>query len=230
MSTMTTLDVSPRAAAGKGEARRLRKTGKVPAVAYGKGQPASTIAVAPKDVIAILKSERGQNSVIQMKIGGSDVTAMIKDYSYHPISRDLEHVDFAMVALDQEVDADEPLFVTGKAAGVTLGGVLRQVYRTLPVRCVPDRIPVKLEVDVTHLKLGEAVSAQELKLDAGISIRLAAEQTIVSVVAPEREKVDEAAVAVAGAAPAAAAGAKDAKGAAPAKAAAAPAKDAAKKK
>ena len=229
MSTMTTLDVSPRAAAGKGEARRLRKTGKVPAVAYGKGLPASTISVAPKEVIAILKSERGQNSVIQMKIGGSDITAMIKDYSYHPISRELEHVDFAMVALDQEVDAEVPLIVTGKAAGVTLGGVLRQVYRTLPVRCVPDRIPVRLEVDVTHLKLGEAVSAQELKLDAGISIRLAAEQTIVSVVAPEKEKVDDAAVALAAAAPAAA-GAKDAKGAAPAKAAAAPAKDAPKKK
>ena len=234
MSTMTHLEVTPRIASGKSEVRRVRKTGKVPAVAYSKGQPGTPIAVEPKDVITILKSERGRNSVISMKVAGKDHTVMIKDYSYHPVTRSLEHVDFAFVALDKEVEVEVPLIVTGKPAGVTTGGILRQVYRKLPVRCLPNAIPVKLEIDVTHLNMSEAVSTQELKLPPGVTVLLPAEQTLAAVVAPEKEKVEDVAATgavpgVAGAAPAAgagpAAGAKDAKGAA----AAAPAKDAKKK-
>ena len=118
--SMTQLEVSPRTPAGKGEVRRVRKTGKVPAVAYGKGQPAAAITVEPKDVIAILKSERGQNTVIGMKVAGKDHTVMIKDYSYHPVTRLLEHVDFAFVQLDKEVDVEVPV-VGATVPGATAG-------------------------------------------------------------------------------------------------------------
>ena len=142
--------------------------------------------------------------------------------------------------LDKPVDVDVPLITTGKAVGVTTGGVLRIVYRTVPVRCLPDRIPVKLETDVTHLELGMHVSTQELKLPEGVTVRLPPEQTLVAVVAPEKEEVVEpvpgapgapGAAPVAGAAPGAAgaAAAGAAAGAAPA-AEAAPAKEEKKKK
>ncbi|MGD0530630.1 MAG: 50S ribosomal protein L25, partial [Polyangiaceae bacterium] len=136
--------------------------------------------------------------------------------------------------LDKPVDVNVPLFTTGKAVGVTAGGVLRIVYRTVPVRCLPDRIPVKLEADVTHLELGMHVSTQELKLPEGVSVRLPPEQTLVAVVAPEKEEVVEALPGAPGTAPAAGAAAAGAAapaagGAAPA-AEAAPAKDEKKKK
>ena len=250
---MPTLKASPRHDIGKGAAKRLRATGVVPAIAYGKGLPSTPLAVAPKEVLVILKSERGQNSVIQLEFEGGEgqkqghkLLAMIRDYSYHPVSRNLEHVDFVQVQLDQPVDVDVPLIGLGKAVGVTLGGVLRQVYRTVPVRCLPDRIPLKLEIDVSHLKLGEHVSTQELKLDEGVTVRLPAEQTLIAVVAPEKERAEDVAptgaapgaagAAVAGAAPGAAGAAPGAAGAAAAGAAAAPggkaaepAKDAKKK-
>lgn len=238
------LAATSRTGAGKGEARRLRKGGSIPAVAYGKGLDSTLLAVAPKDVLSILKSERGQNSVIEMELGkAGKLLLMIKSYSYHPVQRELEHVDFVQVKLDQPVDVQVPLVPLGKAAGITTGGILRQVYRTVPVRCLPSKIPVKLEIEISHLELNEHVSTQDLKLPEGVTVRLPAEQTLIAVVTPEKEREEvpaEAAAAAAGApgaAPAAggaaapaAAGAegKEAKPAAGA-AAAAPAKEAKKK-
>ncbi|MBX3227247.1 MAG: 50S ribosomal protein L25 [Labilithrix sp.] len=216
-----------RTAQGKSAVRRLRGTGKIPAVAYGKDLAATMLAVTPKDIVTILKSERGQNTVLQMTVeGGKDMLVMIKDYSYHPVSRSLEHIDFVEVKLDRAVDVDVPLVAIGKAAGVAKGGLLRQVYRTVPVRCLPDRIPLKIEADVSALELGDAVAAKDLKLPEGVEVRLPSEQTVISVVAPEKDRTEEAAAAPGAPAAGAAAPAagKDAK-AAPAKdAKAAPAK------
>lgn len=225
MSTTQSLSASPRTPAGKGETRRLRASGKVPAIAYGKGIAATALAVPPKEVITILKSEHGQNSVISMKVEGKgDFLAMIKDYSYHPLTRKLEHVDFVEVKLDQQVTVEVPFFTVGKAAGVVMGGILRQVFRSLPVSCLPNQIPLKIEVDVTNLALNEAAQTKDLKLPEGVTVMLPAEQTIAAVVAPEKDRTEDAA-----AAPAAAAAAAPAKDAKAAPAAAAPAKDAKKK-
>jgi large subunit ribosomal protein L25 len=236
-TAMPVLKAQSRNAGGKAAARRLRRTGLVPAVAYGKGLPATSIAVPPAELAAILKSERGQNTVVELELEGRTLLAMIRDFTLHPIARQLEHVDFVQVSLDKPVEVNVPLHTTGKAVGVTKGGVLRIVYRTLPVRCLPDRIPTKIETDVAHLELGMHVSTQELKLPEGVVVRLPPEQTLVAVVAPEKEEVEEVvpgAAAVAGAPGAAVAGAPGAAaapaaGAAPA-ADAAPAKEDKKKK
>jgi len=219
---------------GKGAARRLRNEGRIPAVAYGKDLAAMPVAVTPKDILAVLKSERGQNTVISMKVDGAkDVLVMIKSFTVHPVARTLEHVDFVEVKLDRAVDVEIPLVATGKAAGLAQGGLLRQVYRTVPVRCLPDAIPLKIEVDVSALELGDSLHADKLPLPQGVEVRLPPEQTVIAIVAPEKDRSeDEAAAgapgaaAAAGAAPAAAAGAKPAAAGA---AAAAPAKDAKKK-
>jgi large subunit ribosomal protein L25 len=231
---------------GKGEAKRLRASGWVPAVAYGKGLTSALLSVSPKDVLAILTSERSQNTVIQMETGAhGKLLVMIKDYMYHPVHRGLEHVDFVQVKLDQPVEVNVPLVHQGKPAGVVAGGIIRVVYRSVPVRCLPDKIPLKLEIDITHLELNEHVSTQDLKMPEGVTVRLPAEQTLIAVVTPEKEREEEVAVDAANAAAAAAAAGaaapgapgapaapgaeagKDAKGgAAPA---AAPAKDAKKK-
>jgi len=240
MSTeMPTLKAVTRTVGGKGEARRVRRQGFVPAIAYGKGLPSTAISVTPKDVANILKSTLGQNTVLQLDLDGKKLLAMIRDFALHPVRRELEHVDFVEVKLDKPVDVHVPLIPLGKAVGVTKGGVLRVVHRTVPVRCLPDRIPAKLEADVSHLELGQHVSTQDLKLPEGVTVRLMPEQTLIAVVAPEKE-VEEAAPGapgVAGAAPAggsvapAAPGATPAAGAAaPAAAEAAPAKDEKKKK
>ena len=223
MTTMQTLSAKPRLTAGKSENRRLRAAGSVPAVAYGKRLEAFSLSVFPKDILTILRTEQGQNTVLKMNVEGKpEFLAMIKDYSYHPLTRDLTHVDFIEVKLDEQITVEVPLVTTGKPVGVAKGGVLRQVFRKLPVSCNPDRIPLKIEVDVTSLDLNTAAATKDLKLAEGVTVLLPAEQTIVSVVAPEKDRgEDAAATPAAGAAPAAAG--KDAK------AAPAAAKDAKKK-
>jgi large subunit ribosomal protein L25 len=236
---MPTLKAEDRVVAGKSQARRVRREGLVPAIAYGKGLPSTPIGVPPKDVAEILRSELGQNTVIQLEMGGKKLLAMIREFTVHPVKRELEHIDFIEVKLDKPVDVNVPLIAVGKPPGVVAGGVLRIVHRALPVRCLPDRIPVKIETDVSHLELGQHVATQELKLPEGVTVRLPPEQTLVAVVAPEKEEVEEvaaaapgAAAAAPGAAPAAGApGAPAAGAAAPAAAAeAAPAKEEKKKK
>jgi|SRR5580692_159351 large subunit ribosomal protein L25 len=212
-TTMQTLAAKPRQAAGKGAARRLRQEGLVPAVAYGKGLPATAIAVGPKEVAAILRSELGKNTLIELDLDGKKLLAMIKDFTVHPLARSLEHVDFVEVKLDHAVDVQVPLVTTGKAVGVAKGGVLRIVHRTVPVRCLPNLVPVKITTDVAHLELGEHIATQDLKLPEGVVVRLAATQTLVAVVAPEKE-VEEVAAPVAGAVAAAAGAAAPAAGAA----------------
>jgi large subunit ribosomal protein L25 len=221
-AAMHSVTAKSRTETGKGAARRLRNSGLVPAVAYGKDLAATALSVTPKDIVSIIKSERGQNTVLEMKVdGGKDLLVMIKQYTYHPVSRSLEHVDFVEVKLDRPVDVDVPLFTQGKAVGVVAGGLLRQVYRTIPVRCLPDRIPLKVDTDVTHLELGDAIATKDLKLPEGVEARLPAEQTLVAVVAPEKDRSEEAAAApgAPGAAPAAGAAAPGAGGKASAAAA-----------
>lgn len=167
---------------GKGPARRLRREGLIPAVAYGKGVPAQALAVSPKEIVSVLGSEHGRNSVVELELDGGDkLTVLLSDFQYDPLSRALLHADFLNIALDQPVDVDVPLELTGRSAGVLLGGTLRQVFRKLPVRCLPEKIPVKIEHDITALELGESVAVEELALPEGVTIRLAAAQTVAAV-------------------------------------------------
>jgi large subunit ribosomal protein L25 len=193
---------------GSGPARRLRAQGMIPAVAYGKETPATSLTVAPADITAILGSPLGRNTVLELDIGGSSLTALLTDLQYHPVTRQPLHIDFVQIHLDRPVDILVPFELTGRAKGVVAGGVLRQIYRRLPVRCLPSDIPVKLSHDVTELELNQHVLASELGLPEGVTVLLPPNQTVAGVgaeaKAPEEEEKPAAAAAAGEAAPAAA--------------------------
>lgn len=223
------LTASRRNEHGKGPSRRLRREGKSPAIAYGKELTPLAIAVSPKELKTALAGPLGRNTVMELQIDGKDkMTVLVKQYAHHPVSREIVHADFIQIALDKPVDVQVPLKLFGKCKGVVAGGILGQVYRTLPVRCLPQKIPAVLELDVTELGLNESMKTSQLPLPEGVSVTLSPDQTIAVVTAPDKKGAEEdaaaaAAAPAAGAAKAAAAPAKDAK------AAAAPAKDAKKK-
>jgi large subunit ribosomal protein L25 len=208
------ISASAREGRGKGEAARLRRSGRIPAVAYGKKLAAQALAVPPEALKSVLTSERGRNTVIELDVDGKDkLTVLLRDYQHHPVSRAILHADFVQIALDEPVDVQIPLEVTGKPVGVVKGGVLRQVFRRIPVRCLPGKIPVKVVHDVTDLDLDGHVPAKALALPEGVEVRLPPEQTVIAIVtekaAPEEEEAAAAPAAVAGAAaPAAGAGDK----------------------
>jgi large subunit ribosomal protein L25 len=122
--------------------------------------------------------------------GHKKLTVLIRDFQYHPLSRELLHADFVQIALDQPVDVDVPLEPVGKAKGVVDGGILRQVYRRVPVRCLPEKIPVKISHDVTSLGLNEHILAKDLAVPEGVAIRLPPDQTVLAV-AMEKQQVEE---------------------------------------
>jgi large subunit ribosomal protein L25 len=215
------LNASQRGENGKGSARRLRSSGRIPAVAYGRGQPAQSLAISPQELEQVLKSERGRNTVVELAVEGSDkLTVLLREFQHHPITRRLLHADFVQIALDQEVTVEIPLEVTGKAAGIVLGGTLRQVARKLPVRCLPEQIPVKVVHDVTALGVNDHVAVRDLALPEGVTVLLPPEQTVIAIVHEKAPPEDETPAAGTGGAAAAAGSGKSI---APGKAEAAPA-------
>jgi len=208
---VTKIAATPRTDNGKGACRRLRAAGQLPAVTYGPGVAPQGLVVSPDDVAHVLLSERGRNTVVELDIAGKSVTAMIVAYQYHPVSRKLLHADFIQVTEETKVEVTIPLHLTGKAKGVTMGGKLRQVYRELPIRCVPGAIPVDLSFDVTNLDIEQGARISELNLPEGVEVLLDAKRTFASVMSDRRSKKEEEEAAAAAATPAKAAAKSDAK-------------------
>jgi len=228
------LEVRVRRDHGKGYAHKLRQAGKIPAVCYGGGEGPIALALDPKALKDALDPEKRQNTVITMTLKGDgadrQLTVMLKDYQTDPIKNTVLHADFVRVDLTKEIKVTVPLLLTGKPEGVKIGGILHQVFRMIDVACLPDRIPTKLEADVSALNIGDALKASDIKVSEGVRVTLDPKQSIAVVVAPKEEKEEEAAAvegAVEGAegavAPAegAAAGAAPAAGGKPGEAAAA---------
>ena len=218
---LSKVNVDVRSAAKKGAARRVRSGGSVPGVLYGRKREPIAVTFNEKELISSLDKDKRRNTVLTLTVrdGGKseDVTAMVRDAQINPLSRRLVHVDFLAVDLNAEVKVTVPLVLTGKPVGVTNGGNLHQSLHMVPIAAKPAQIPVKLEVDVSALDIGDALHVSDLKLGAGVRVALDAKEAIASVVAPKAEKVEEVAAApVEGAVPAeGAAPAAGAAGAAP---------------
>lgn len=173
----------------KGIARRMRRTGFIPAVCYGRQMTPITVSVDPKALTDALRGPLGRNIVMQMSVDGEGapndpVLVMLQDYQYHPVSREILHADFIQVSMDNEVRVQVPFILTGRSIGVQTGGVVAQVFRSLPVKCKPDAIPNNLELDITELELGMSKKVSDLVLPEGITVEFESTQTLVSVNAP----------------------------------------------
>jgi large subunit ribosomal protein L25 len=157
---------APRSTRGKNEARRLRQTGKVPAVLYGGKGQSITLAVNAKQVAAILRSESGHNTLFQVDLGGKHEPAILKDWLVDPVTGKLLHVDLLRVAMDVRMRVKVPVHTFGEPAGVKVqGGVFEVVTREVEVECLPADIPTEFRVDVSGLMLNAQLRASELPID-----------------------------------------------------------------
>jgi large subunit ribosomal protein L25 len=205
MAQQIIVEAAPRAERGKNEARRLRQTGKVPAVLYGGKGSAVALAVNTKQVTAILRSSTGHNTLFQVDLGGKHEPAIVKDWATDPITGNLLHVDLLRVAMDVRMRVEVPVHTFGDPAGVKVqGGVFEVVEREVEVECLPADIPTEFKVDVSGLMMNQALRAKDLPIDtAKIKLITDPERVLAHVVAlkVEEEKPAEAAAAE-GAAPA----------------------------
>ena len=226
MSTLrSTLEAKPRTGSGKGIARRLRQQGLIPAVVYGRRLEAPEhIAVDPASIRKALATAQGLNTLIVLKIEGKgDQQVLLKDFQVDPVSRQMLHVDFLDVRENEPIKVKVPLVLVGRPVGVADGGILSQNRREIEVHALPSAIPEKIEADVSHLKIAQALHINDVKMPEGVKVLTRVNYTVAVVAVPEREE-EKVAVAVEGAAAAApGAAAPAAEGAAAAPGAAAPA-------
>jgi large subunit ribosomal protein L25 len=202
-----TLQAEKREGRGKNEARRLRAQGRIPAVLYGteKGK-AVEIAVDPKNLLRILHSESGVNTLIGLQLDGGDTRVLVKEYQLDPIDHKLLHADFYQVAMDKTLTVTVPIVLRGEAKGVKQqGGIVDFVNRDIQIECLPGEIPENITVDVSELLLNQGVRVRDLHTgDSKWKPVSEPEMMIVHVVAlkAEEEPAPAEAAAVAPAAPA----------------------------
>lgn len=167
MQELTTLSATSRAAGNKGHARRLRASGMLPAVVYGKNAEPTPVAVSPKETAAVLSTEFGFNKVFHLDVSGTATLVMVKDYQFDPIRRELTHVDFYAVDPDQAVTLRVPVSTTGASIGVKAGGRLQVVSRDVKLTCKVKDIPSTVPHDVTNVHVGESVYIDEMSAPEG---------------------------------------------------------------
>lgn len=203
-----TLQAEKRDGRGKNEARRLRASGRIPAVVYGaeKGK-AVEIAVDPKALLRILHSESGVNTLIGLQLDGGDSRVLVKEYQLDPIAHRLLHADFYQVAMDKMLTVTVPFILKGEARGVKQqGGVVDFVHREIEIEVLPADIPENITVDISELMLGQGVRVRDVMgSDTKWKATSDPDMMIVHVVAPRAEEAavvaEAAAVPAAGAEP-----------------------------
>ncbi|ACL63497.1 ribosomal 5S rRNA E-loop binding protein Ctc/L25/TL5 [Anaeromyxobacter dehalogenans 2CP-1] len=210
------LSAQKRTEQGKGPARRLRQQGLIPAVVYGGKREPTHVALDPATLLKAIETPHKFNTLLELQVDGASKHVLFKDYTVDPVTRKLLHADFLEVSMDQPVKVNVPVVTVGRAAGVAEGGILSVATHAIVVEALPNKIPVRIEVDVTELKIGRSLHVSELKAPEGCKFKFQTDYVVVFVAVPEKEEV---AAPVAAAVP----GAAPAEGAAPAAGAAAPA-------
>ncbi|TAK93497.1 MAG: 50S ribosomal protein L25 [Verrucomicrobia bacterium] len=226
--------------------KKLRESGRVPAVIYGGQVKPVSLELDARVMNDLIHHSVSENILVDLSVDSQKRLALVQEVQHHPLTQKVVHVDFHEVSPTEKVTVMVPVETTGEAAGVkTGGGVLQHIVFKLKVRALPKDLPEQIVVDVSHLEVGKSVHLGDIKAPEGVEILGDKKVSIISVALPKTE-VEETAVAAEGAAPAAgdvemlkekkedgtegAAPAKPGDKAAPAKgdakAAAAPAKDA----
>ncbi len=157
------LSGSPRENVGKKDAKRLRKQGMVPCVAYG-GKEQVHFYLDERDFLKLLFTP--ESNIIKIIIGDNkEIDTLLQDVQYHPVSDKVLHADFIEFSTDKPVKTSIPVNAIGTAPGVLKGGSMKVLMRRLAVMAIVTDIPNYIEVDISKMEIGDTVMVKDLKLD-----------------------------------------------------------------
>jgi large subunit ribosomal protein L25 len=163
----------------------------VPAVVYGLGTDAVSIAVPARELQHILAGEAGANSLINLDVDGDTVLTLARQIHRHPTRGELVHVDFVRIDRDVAVSAEIPIHLLGEAEGVKDGGLLEQLLFQLTIEAMPGNIPVSIEIDVERLAIGDQLRVEDLALPDGVTTQADPEFVVAQVAAPRVAAAEE---------------------------------------
>lgn len=198
------LKAFPRVLARRGGVKKLRSTGRIPAVIYGRQAQPQNLEVSAEELEDLIHHSVSENLLVDLAVtedARPKRLALVQEVQHHPLSGKVLHVDFHEVAEDEKVTIMVPVESTGEAEGVkTDGGVLEHVMFKIKVRALPKDLPELITVDVSHLKIGEAIHLGDIKPPEKVEIIGDKHISVIAVAAPRTEE-EEAAAAAEGAAP-----------------------------
>ena len=169
---------------GSRVARRLRKSGRIPAIIYGHKQPPVPIALPRATVLEMIKKSI---HFAELQLDGTTETVLIRDVQWDYLGKEILHLDFARVTVGESIETEVKLDFRGTAPGVTEGGVLEILLHTLHVSCRADAIPDSLRVDISALQMEEAIHISDLKLPEGVTVIGEKDTLVVHVTTPTAE-------------------------------------------
>lgn len=173
----------------KGDVKRLRKDGKLPAILYGHKEKTKHIYVEQKGFKQVLDALKQETVIVSLKVGSKSYPCVIKSLQQNPVTGELLHVDFQHIHKKEKIRATVPIHVVGEAPGVEKGGILDMHIHEAVVRCLPDALPSRIDVDVSNLELGETVHLKDLKTE-NLDFELSLETTVVSILVPRALEVE----------------------------------------
>lgn len=166
---------------GRRPARQLRKTGKLPAILYGRDIEAVALSIACDQVQSFIKSGA---RLVNLQWSGNKQTAFVKEICYDTLGEKILHLDLHRISLEDRISLSVPVQVKGLAAGLKEGGILAQHMTEIPVECMPHAIPKLIEVDVEKLSVGDAIHLSDIALPEGVRIQGNPELIVLSVHRP----------------------------------------------
>src|SRR5271170_597449 len=186
------LKAYPRSQVRRGEVKKLRSTGRVPATVYGRQAKPQNLEISAKEISDLIHHSVSENLLVDLSVENdarAKRLALVQEIQHHPLDGKVLHVDFHEVAENEKVTVQVPVETTGEAVGVkTGGGVLEHVLFKLKVRCLPKDLPEQIVVDVTSLEIGQSIHIGGVKAPAGVEILGDKHITVVAVAAPRAEE------------------------------------------
>ncbi len=180
----------PREQHGTPDSRRLRATGRVPAVVYGHGADPLPVSVDARQLRHALGGAAGSNALLDLHVGSERHLVIARELQHHPVRHTVSHVDFQVVRRDEVVSAEVPLHLVGEATElVRAGGTVEHVLLSIAVHARPADIPSSLEIDISALGIGQALHVGDLPALSGVSFD-ADPETVVVVAAMPRSAAD----------------------------------------
>jgi large subunit ribosomal protein L25 len=195
----TVIEAQTRIPEGKNANRRIRKSGKIPAVIYGPGKEPAVLSLDPVDIRTVLRSEAGQNTIFTVNIGSiGQRSAMVKEYQLDPLKGKLIHVDLLEIAMDRLLTLMVNVELVGEPQGVKIdGGTLDFITRAIEIECMPADIPESIKLEVDALRVNDYIRAKDVKLGDKVRILTEPDVVIATIAPPQKEASSEAAAAAA---------------------------------
>jgi large subunit ribosomal protein L25 len=187
------LEVQERPKLGSAATRRLRKQGLIPGVIYGHGKEPRAFAVEERELRRALTGAHGLHAILDVKLEGEPKSraSILKEYQRDRVRDRVTHIDLLEVSLDETIQSQVTIELTGESVGVKAGGVLSHTLYMVSVEAKPLEIPERVEVDVSALNLGDNLRVGDLPVIEGVAYLDDPETVVASVVAPTQEIVEE---------------------------------------